>query len=211
MIASEIQQWIPLGLLAAVGAYTWLRHTGRLGRPVKSLRRQATRRARELLAQGERWIIIDTETTGISGSDVVVQVAAIDHCGTVLMDTLVALPPRKRISDKAQATHGISREALKDAPTWAQVRTALDKLVADRKCLAYNANFDDRLIEQTDDAHQHNGDDYEWVDVMPIYNAWCGEWDEKRKKLKWQRLPGGDHTAVGDCRATLKILKDMAA
>jgi hypothetical protein len=25
----------------------------------------------------------------------------------------------------------------------------------------------------------------------------------------WQKLPGGDHSALGDCLATLKVIKDM--
>lgn len=27
---------------------------------------------------------------------------------------------------------------------------------------------------------------------------------------RWQRLPGGDHSALGDCWATLKVLQKMA-
>ena len=27
---------------------------------------------------------------------------------------------------------------------------------------------------------------------------------------RWQKLPGGDHSALGDCRATLAILHEMA-
>jgi DNA polymerase-3 subunit epsilon len=32
----------------------------------------------------------------------------------------------------------------------------------------------------------------------------------KRGGHKNQKLPGGDHSAIGDCRATLKVLEEMS-
>jgi DNA polymerase-3 subunit epsilon len=44
---------------------------------------------------------------------------------------------------------------------------------------------------------------------MGWYSQFVGE-PGKRGGYKYQKLPGGDHSALGDCRATLKVLKDMA-
>jgi DNA polymerase-3 subunit epsilon len=46
---------------------------------------------------------------------------------------------------------------------------------------------------------------------MHWYAQFVGDWNEYHGNYKWQRLPGGDHSALGDCRATLAVLKEMAA
>jgi DNA polymerase-3 subunit epsilon len=46
---------------------------------------------------------------------------------------------------------------------------------------------------------------------MRQYAAFVGEWNEYHGNYRWQRLPGGDHSALGDARATLSLLKRMAA
>lgn len=51
----------------------------------------------------------------------------------------------------------------------------------------------------------------EWHDVMAPYAAWYGDWSDYHGGWRYQRLPLGDHTAIGDCRATLKIMQEMAA
>jgi DNA polymerase-3 subunit epsilon len=45
---------------------------------------------------------------------------------------------------------------------------------------------------------------------MHWYSQWIGDWNDYHGNYKWQRLPGGDHSALGDCRATLAVLKQMA-
>jgi hypothetical protein len=49
-----------------------------------------------------------------------------------------------------------------------------------------------------------------WKDVMAEYAKYVGEWNDKYGDYKWQRLPGATHGAVGDCLATLKVLRTMA-
>jgi DNA polymerase-3 subunit epsilon len=45
---------------------------------------------------------------------------------------------------------------------------------------------------------------------MLAYSKYVGEWNDYRKDFKWQKLQGGDHSALGDCRATLEVIKKMA-
>ena len=45
---------------------------------------------------------------------------------------------------------------------------------------------------------------------MIMYARFIGEWASWKDDYKWQKLPGGDHTALGDCIATLNIIKEMA-
>ncbi|NJO78661.1 MAG: hypothetical protein HC827_09085 [Cyanobacteria bacterium RM1_2_2] len=46
---------------------------------------------------------------------------------------------------------------------------------------------------------------------MKWYSQWVGEWNELHGDYRWQKLPSGDHSALGDCRATLTIIQEMAA
>jgi hypothetical protein len=47
--------------------------------------------------------------------------------------------------------------------------------------------------------------------AMSNYASFVGEWNDYHGNYKWQRLPGGDHSAIGDCLATLELIKKMAA
>ena len=44
---------------------------------------------------------------------------------------------------------------------------------------------------------------------MRRYAAYVGE-PSKRGGYRSQKLPGGDHTAIGDARATLRLIERMA-
>ena len=46
--------------------------------------------------------------------------------------------------------------------------------------------------------------------AMRQYAKYCGEWNSYYNNFKWQPLSGGDHSALGDCRATLELIKRMA-
>lgn len=45
---------------------------------------------------------------------------------------------------------------------------------------------------------------------MHLYSEFVGEWNDYFGNNKWQKLPGGDHSAVGDCLATLEVIKYIA-
>jgi len=47
----------------------------------------------------------------------------------------------------------------------------------------------------------------EWFCAMDIYAQFIGEINPQTGTYKWQKLQGGDHTALGDCEATLSIIK----
>lgn len=44
---------------------------------------------------------------------------------------------------------------------------------------------------------------------MIQYARFFGQWDDWKNDYKWQRLPRAEHGAIGDCRATLKIIHEM--
>lgn len=46
---------------------------------------------------------------------------------------------------------------------------------------------------------------------MTVYSWYRGQWNVERGDWRWHRLPNARHGALGDCRATLALLHEMAA
>lgn len=159
------------------------------------------------------WVILDAETTGLGSYDEVVQVAMIDGAGNVLMDN-VLVKPTVHIPIDARRVHGITDEMVQDAPRFTQVWGEIYRHMDGKVLVIYNADFDTRILRQSAKA---TGDDEllfsfkRLTCAMNAYSEYVGEWNDYHGNFRWQRLPGGDHTALGDCRAVLELIRDMAA
>lgn len=172
--------------------------------------------ASSVLTNPEKYAVLDTETTGLGGFDEIVQIAITDATGATLLDSLVK--PTVEISAGASAIHGITEQDLIEAPTFDQVFLMALKAIAHRNIIIYNKGFDLRMIRQSLRAHGiwlfANPD--QWINgasvecAMLQYSAWCGEWNNYHNSYRWQKLPGGDHSALGDCRATVEVIRKMA-
>lgn len=92
-------------------------------------------------------LILDTETTGLSGNDQVIELSVIDMVGNVLIDQ--RLRPSCPINPGAGLVHGITAADLVDAPTWAEMEEGFRAVLVGRPVLIYNARFDVRLLMQT--------------------------------------------------------------
>lgn len=98
-----------------------------------------------------RYIVLDTETTGLGKSDRVVEIAAIEMIGRrptgKRFEALI--DPRMRISDGAFEKHGITHEMLRGKPKFADVCEDLLKLFG-RKAwfVAHYAKFDVDIINR---------------------------------------------------------------
>ena len=165
--------------------------------------------ARNLLQRTD-WVILDTETTGTSDRDEIVQVAILSCDGKALLDTLVR--PTQPIPTEATAIHGITNEDVEDAPSFPEVYAKIERIIRGQRIVIYNAQFDIRLIRQSLTKYSlfPTELDVDSVDcAMLMYSAWVGElWPYGG--YKWQKLESGDHTALGDCRATLDLIRKMA-
>lgn len=175
-------------------------------------RRAAARWAAGLLADPTGVVVLDTETTGLSSIDEIVQIAMIDGAGEVLLDTLVK--PTISIPLAAWNIHGISDADVAEAPTIAKVQPRIVETIGRRQLVIYNANFDLTLIRQSLIACGLPDLELESLAgvhcAMQWYAQYVGEWNDYWGNYRWQKLPGGDHSALGDARATLALLRRMA-
>lgn len=166
--------------------------------------------AREIIEHKDQFVILDTETTGLNRNDVIVQIAMVDLNGNELLNSLVKPTKRKRISAEASAIHGINISHLQDAPTFAELKPIIDKIVAGKTVLIYNAEYDERLINQTTKQDGCFSPHLKTECVMKHYSWFVGDWSDYHLDYNYQKLPSGDHSAIGDCRATLEVINKIA-
>jgi DNA polymerase III epsilon subunit-like protein len=173
-------------------------------------RRKSIEWSRALLAAPSQWVVLDTETTGLGLTDEVIQIAVVAPDGSALLDTLVRPASRGDIPASASAIHHITIDMLAGAPTFAALSPRLAQAVAGRRIVAYNAEYDRRLLKQTALMSGGRAPQAQWECAMLAYSRFVGEWDSRKNDYRFQRLPSGDHSAAGDCRATIKLIELMA-
>lgn len=162
--------------------------------------------ATELLASD--FVIIDTETTGLAHPEII-QISIIDSDGNVLVNTLVN--PVREIEQGAIDIHGITAETVKDAPTYGDIYGDIISAIGRRTVAIYNAAFDlNAMVISKREYHLPSMSISKVVCVMEMYSQFVGDWNSYYGNYRWQKLPGGDHTALGDCLATLALIHDMA-
>jgi len=178
--------------------------------------------ARGHLASGA--LILDMETTGLSTHhDEACEIAIIDTFGQVHFD--MRIKPRKRIPQGAIDVHGITNEAVADAPAFEDVWWRIKRIIGGHQVLIYNSDYDARMLDAMCDRRglpsvfhwarhpelPHARKRRQNVDcVMHAYAEYVGMWSYKRNSYRWHPLPAGDHSARGDCFATLKVIEQMA-
>lgn len=177
-------------------------------------------------------VILDTETTGLSAEDEIVEIAVIDLSGEVLLEQRIQPrnPARLLVRDArsgrcAADIHGIRPEMLDGQPGFPQVYERLTDVLRLKPVVIYNADYDTRMLAQ---------DCARYGLYLPLFSAHCA----MKQFAAWKGIPGRNpgeyrwhklddavlalnvpmnqfdehaHSALGDCRRTLAVLKAMAA
>ena len=178
------------------------------------------------------YVIIDTETTGLTEYDEIIEIAIINMRGEVLLDTLVK--PTRQIPPEVTEINHITNEMVADAPAWGNVFPKVLDIIFKNKWLAWNSGFDARMLEQTflstgffAHATPHHVAQYvsrihtSHIDAKAVYDQWYGEFDDKRQAFKRQSLTtaaarhgvaiSGAHRALADCMMVLAVLQKVCA
>jgi DNA polymerase III subunit epsilon len=163
--------------------------------------------ARTVLERPAEYFILDTETTGLDNPEVI-ELAVINLTGEMIVNQ--RFNPVTKISPEATDTHGMTNEVLAIRPRWAIVSNCLPMIVFPREILSYNYRLDYQAICNTYSLHCMDAPNLRGECVMLWYSQYIGEWDDRRRSYRWQKLTGGDHSALGDCNATLDLIKQMA-
>jgi DNA polymerase-3 subunit epsilon len=163
--------------------------------------------SQRVLNHPDEYCILDTETTGLNGAEPI-EIGITDLYGRLMLN--IRVKPTILIEADAIAIHGITNKAVKDAPSFARIYTDLLKAIGTRKLLIYNASYDLNVLKNACKAWDISYPHFYAECVMLRYSEFVGDWNPRFGNYKWQKLPSGDHTAIGDCRATLAVIQEMA-
>lgn len=168
---------------------------------------------------------LDTETTGLTGIDEIVQIGIIDKNEKVISKEY--LKPIKLIDKEAQAVHGISMNTVASAQTFNEYSSKLDDILKKYSpVVIYNEKFDLRLLSQTAQAHRVDGFEFDGFKIKKIfsYDAMLlisQYFTDKNNKYVWMKLvdaydqicifnPIVAHDAIADCTMMLRCVKEIA-
>jgi len=170
-------------------------------------------------------VVIDLETTSLDTEEArIIQVAVIDHEGTVLLDTLVN--PGVPIPDEIAALIGITDDRVKNAPPFAEVAGKLFALLRGKTVVAYNAKFDRAVFEaewnRCVSSPAGELPSLGWQCAMKTYSRYYGVWNAYRDDFNWFKLATACanesitidaplHSALGDAQRALALIHKMAA
>ena len=194
--------------------------------------RDSLYRARQAVVEDA--VVFDTETTGLDHNAEVVEIACVALDGTVLLDSLVR--PELSIPQSATAIHGITNEAVLEAPILEDLLGDIDRLFQGRMLTSYNLNYDLRVLNQSLELAclpgrhfnkvQHFGGFFQthWgsgICIMELFSRWHGEWSDYWGDYRFQKLdkaaqslgvefPEPQHRALSDAQAACEVLKALA-
>ncbi len=175
-------------------------------------------RAREILAHNP--IFIDTETTGFSPNDVVIEIGVVNLAGETLYEAL--FKPAIPIPADSIAIHGITEAMVADAPSWKDAWPDLHKVMDGRLVGMYNAEFDLRMMKQTHARYWLDWplDDKRSFCVMKLYAAFYGQASNRGRGYRYHKLEAAGaacgiplpntHRAADDALLTAALFKYMA-
>jgi DNA polymerase-3 subunit epsilon len=175
-------------------------------------------RAKQILAYDP--VFIDTETTGFSGSDVVIEIGIVDLHGKTLFQSL--FKPGIPIPPDSIAIHHITEEMVADAPTWKDSWPAMEAVLKGRLVGMYNADFDLRMMKQTQERYWLDWplNDKHFFCVMKLYAAFYGELSTRSRGYRMHKLEAAgaaagidlpnSHRAADDALLTAELFRYIA-
>jgi DNA polymerase-3 subunit epsilon len=159
----------------------------------------------------EEFVVLDSETTGLGNPIDFVEVGVVSSRGESLFDSLIE--PSCPVDPRASRVHGHTSESLAGERCFFEVYPDLLEVLWSKRVVVYNASYDRRVwdaaVRRLGARAALAGELAPWECAMRAFAAYVGE-RSKRGGYKSQKLPGGDHTAIGDARATLRLIEEMA-
>ncbi len=164
------------------------------------------------------YLIIDTETTGLTNNDEIIEIGIINNDGKTIYDK--RFKPMKSISFGAYNTHGISEEMLKNCKDFNLYYKQIRDILEDDIIIGYSCYFDWDMVKNTiKNRNLELFNYYKIFDVMREYAKFNQEWNDYRNNWKWQKLivacsqmgitVKDEHTAIGDCHLTLELIRKI--
>ena len=156
-------------------------------------------------------MVLDSETTGLGTPIDFVEVGVVSCRGEALFDS--PIKPSCPVEPGASRVHGRTTKGLAGERRFVEVYPDLLDALWAKRVVVYNASYDRRVwdaaVGRLGARAALAGALPPWECAMRAYAAYVGE-RSRRGGYKNQKLAGGDHTAIGDARATLRLIERMA-
>lgn len=155
----------------------------------------------------QKYVVLDTETTGVDDFDEVIQLTCLDFTGEILYDSY--FNPSRKSHWAAAKKHKIKESFLKTQPYWRDEWDKIKTILKDKIILANNALFDIRLIQQTCLRYKVSPDyDLNYICTMAFLKEITGETglEKALTKLKYKFDENILHNARMDCFMLLKVI-----
>lgn len=165
-------------------------------------------------------LILDTETTGLTAFDAILELAIINQDGDTLFDSLLQpefpayLPEIPNEWPDATAVNGITPEMVVNAPKLSDSKAKIVEMIGDQPVVIYNADFDTAFLQRAGITLTNP------VCLMKGFAKYYGEWSSYYKDYKWQSLDiacaimeidrATRHRALADTQDALKLLRAIA-
>ena len=158
------------------------------------------------LKTAPQWVVIDTETTGLSDSDRIVEIAAIAVDPETMQDVehfVTLLQPDQDTG--ALSVHGISNDMVADQPRFADIAQEFAQFLHGRVLVAHNLNFDRGFLQR---EFEDAGID---IDLGSGFCTWRqGTFMTLAKSCEAMGIHlEGAHRAEADAHATTQLLSKL--
>lgn len=160
----------------------------------------------EWVKNPERYLMLDTETTGKGEDDEIIQLALLNLKGEVVYNQY--FKPTKSAMG-AYHVHKISDEFLADKPRWTDCWAEIESILKDKVLLIQYAPFDTRLLNQTCSRYQLSSPyTFHYKDTVGYFRQTVkkGALKEVMAVLGIEYDETQLHNAVEDCLKTIEAL-----
>tara|TARA_R110000851_G_scaffold179753_1_gene326914 strand:+ start:888 stop:1835 length:948 start_codon:yes stop_codon:yes gene_type:complete len=115
---------------------------------VKRKAQDSIERDSKRMKEVSREMILDTETTGLSNSDRIVEISVLEMIDGIKTGRRFHkfLNPEIRITKKAQEIHKITNEKLENCEKFPEIVKSLISFIGDATIIAHNSKFDMRML-----------------------------------------------------------------
>lgn len=166
-------------------------------------------------------VILDTETTGLTAFDAILELAIINQNGDALFSSLIqpefynGLPPQYN-HDWPDATrvNGITPEMVANAPRLSELKDQILETISNQPVVIYNADFDTAFLQRAGITVETQ------FCLMKGFAKYWGKWSAKYEEYKWHSLDRAcaimdierseRHRALADTQDALKLLRAIA-
>ena len=180
---------------------------------IPTRRNENTIHVRDIINRKDVYLI-DTETSGLTENSVIVEAAVCDMMGEIVYHSYYQLPKGARFQEDATQVNGLTRERLKELNAkpfdeeWPKLEGVLRRAAI---ILSWNAEFEIRLLDQTQDKW---GVKTDWGDT--IYDAqkafgYRAALHRTAQSVGVSYSEKEAHTARGDIRILLEVLRAAAS